>query len=81
MNVSPIIGEIGRYYCESESSPGVRHVCDIIENQCGCGDYVCRRGAHEASTGKPYRCKHINAAREYALNDYIEVMREHVLSK
>ena len=81
MKVYPIIGEVGRYQVESESVPGQTHLVDILEGACGCAAWTCNHRKHQAATGKPLRCKHILAAREYALNDFIEVMKEHALTR
>ena len=81
MNVEPIIGEVGRYWVGSETIPGARHLVDILDSQCGCGDYVCRRAALQKETGKQYFCKHLIAARTYAFEDYLEVMRAVALER
>ena len=75
--VIPIHMEPGRYYVQS-SATSTRHLCDILSDECGCADWVCRQRAHREKTGLPYHCKHLKAAREFALNDYIEVMRSHL---
>lgn len=80
-NVTPVIGSIGMYYVDSASSHGVRHLVDLLECACGCADWTCRQREYRHTTGKPYRCRHILAAREYALDDLLEVMKEASLSK
>lgn len=80
MTVRPLIGEVGRYFVESESTGG-EHLCDILENCCGCAAWTCNHRKHKAETGKPLLCKHLKAARRYAFNDYLEVMREVALSR
>ena len=79
MKVEPVMAEVGRYWVESRTTPGQRHLADILENQCGCPDYVCRRGKHRARWGEDYRCAHIRAAREYCLNNFLETVREEML--
>lgn len=82
MTVRPIQGEIGRYRVESRSKrEAPEHTVDILEDECSCRTWVCRHRAYREQMGKPYRCAHIVAAREAALEAYIEVMKEHVLSK
>lgn len=81
MKVYPVIGEVGRYRVESESVPGQSHLCDILESSCGCAAWTCKHREHEASTGSPLLCKHLKAARAYAFDDYLEVMREVALSR
>lgn len=81
MNVEPVIHEVGRYYVQSETHADQRHLCDILESSCGCAAWTCRQRKHKAATGKPYLCKHLKAARLYAFNDYLEVMREVALSR
>lgn len=81
MKVEPVMGEPLRFWVESESSPGTRHLVDLLEGACGCASYVCNRRAYAATHGRQWRCKHIIAARESALNNYIETVREHVLAR
>ena len=73
--VIPVQGEVGRYRVTFNVT---QHLCDILTNERGCADWVCRQRAHKEKTGLPMMCKHIRAAREFALNDYIEVMRSHL---
>lgn len=80
MTVEPVMGEVGRYWVESESTEG-RHLVDLLSGECGCASWVCRQRAYKAKWGVPLRCKHIIAAREYALDDYLEIMREHALTR
>jgi hypothetical protein len=80
MKVRPISFEVGRYFVESTTTGG-EHLCDVLEDTCGCADWTCKHRKHTAATSTPYRCKHLKAAREYALNDYIEVMRECALRR
>lgn len=79
-NVIPIMGEVGRFWVTSSSGEG-RHLVDLLENQCGCPDYVCRRRAYELENRKPYHCRHLKLARFHFLEEILEHMREHALSK
>lgn len=81
MKVEPVINEVGRYYVQSETHADQRHLCDILESSCGCAAWTCNHRKHKAETGKPLLCKHLKAARLYAFNDYLEVMREVALSR
>jgi hypothetical protein len=82
MNVQPITGEVGRYRVESRSKrEAPEHTIDILEDECSCRTWVCRHRSYREEQGRPYRCAHILAAREYALNDFIEVMRDHALAR
>lgn len=76
-----IMGEALCYLVESESNPGESYRVDLVEDECGCRDWVCRHRAYKTETGKTYRCKHIRALREIALNDIIEHIRESNLAK
>jgi hypothetical protein len=80
MRVEPIQLEVGRYWVESESTED-KHLVDLLSGECGCASWVCRQRAHKAKWGVPLRCKHVLAAREYCLDQFIETMKEHVLSQ
>lgn len=81
MNVTPIMGELGRYRVESRSKADVpEHTCDILNNECGCRGWICNHAQFKKDHGKPYLCAHLKAARIYAFNDYLEIMRECALS-
>jgi hypothetical protein len=80
MTVRPIAGEIGRYFVSSESTGG-EHLCDVLENACGCAAWTCNHRKHKAETGRPLLCKHLKAAREHAFDGYLEIMREAALSR
>lgn len=78
MKATPIPGEIGRYRVESRSKKDCdEHTVDILEDACGCRDWICNH-ASERREGRTYRCAHLKAARECALESYIETMREFV---
>ena len=79
--VTPIPFEVGRYRVRSASNPEQDHLVDLLSGECGCASYTCRQRAHKAKWGVPYRCRHILAAREYCLEQFIETMRQHVLSQ
>jgi hypothetical protein len=76
MKITPIQGEIFRYWCQSSSNPEAMHLVDLVEGACGCADYTCRARKHKEATGKPYRCRHITLVREHALNEIIKHVRE-----
>ena len=78
MNVRPILNEVGRYAVESRSKTDTpEHLCDILSDECGCRDWVC----NHREKGPHYRCAHLKAARAYAFEDYLSVMREISLSR
>jgi hypothetical protein len=82
MKVTPIHGEVGRYRVESRSKKDApEHTCDILNSECGCRGWICNHASHVRLTDQPYLCAHLKAAREYAFNDYLEVMREVALSQ
>ncbi len=75
MRIEPVVGEVCRFFCQSGSAPENRHLVDLLENQCGCASYVCRRRAFERATGSPYRCKHIRAVREFFLDEILSTIK------
>lgn len=79
--VTPVMGEIGRYHCQSDTNPNQSHLCDIIDNECGCADFVCRQRKYREKTNRPYLCKHLRAARTYCLEFTINTMRGSRLSQ
>jgi len=79
--VTPVMGEVGRYRVASRTHPDQTHLVDIVEGQCGCASYVCKRRERELATGLPYRCYHLKAARQFALECYIEEMRNHLAAQ
>ena len=81
MKVEPQTGSIGMYWVESNSVPGQRHLVDLLSGECGCASYTCRQRAHKAKWGVPYRCKHVTAAREYCIEQFLETVRDHLLAK
>jgi hypothetical protein len=82
MKVTPILGEVGRYRVESRSKADTpEHTCDILSSECGCRSWVCNHASHLRRHGHPYLCAHLLTAREYAFNEYLEVMREVSLSR
>lgn len=82
MTITHIMGEPGRLWVASDTNPEQTHLVDILENQCGCPDYVCRRRQWEqAHPDKKYRCKHLIAAREFFLDEVLESIRQYALSK
>ncbi len=81
MTIRHIMGEPGRFWVSSQSNPNAEHLTDILDNQCGCPDYVCRRRRWEQEHGGKYRCVHLRAAREQFLNEIIERLKEDALSR
>lgn len=70
MTVTPIEGEIFRFYVSSESEPGKVYLVDLQENdfsgKCGCPHFTCRLQVlfDGGTRGKAVACKHIIAAKE-----------------
>jgi len=81
MKYTPIMGEALCYLVQSESRPSEHYRVDLIEDECGCRDWVCRHRQHYEKTGTDYRCKHIKALREIALDDIIDHIREQALTR
>lgn len=81
MKYTHIMGEAFCYLVQSESRPDEHYRVDLIEDQCGCRDWVCRHRQHNENTGQHYRCKHIKNLRELALDEIIEHVREQNLVK
>ena len=81
MKHSAIFGEPLCYLVESESHPGEHYKVDLVEDECGCRDWVCRHRQYRESTSRPYRCKHIKALREIAIDEIIEHIKEQSLAK
>ena len=77
MKITPIHGEVMRYWCQSASNPEQMHLVDLIEGACGCADWTCRSSNWKRATGKDYRCRHIKAVREHALNEILKHISEH----
>jgi hypothetical protein len=53
----------------------------LVENECGCRDWVCRHRQHTEQTGQIYRCKHIKQLREIALDDIIEHIKQRLTNQ
>ena len=75
MKIEPVVGEVCRFFVQSGSNPDGRHLVDLLEGQCGCADYVCRRRAYEAKTGSPYKCRHLRATREFFLDQILSAIK------
>jgi hypothetical protein len=80
MTVTPIAGEIGRYMCQSTPT-SQEHLVDILEDACGCAAFTMNHRRYKQTHNTPFRCKHLLGARQYALEHYIEVMREAALAR
>ena len=78
MKIEPVVGEVGRYFCQSGSEEHTRHLVDLLEDACGCADWTCRHRAHQAKFYAPYRCKHIVAVREFFLDEILETLKNEV---
>ena len=81
IEVYPVMGEVGRYRVQSSSHKDQTHLCDILEDSCGCADWTCKHRTHTEKTGLPYHCKHLKAARSFFLDDILESIKETQLSK
>ena len=81
MKIRSIVGEVGRFWVESESNPDGEHLVDLLEHECGCASFTCRNREYREKFGHNFTCKHIQAAREAFLNDILESLREYTLSK
>lgn len=79
--VRPILGEVMRYMVGSSSNPDAEHLVDLLENQCGCPDYVCRRREYEQRTKEEYECRHIRAAWKHVKKELRESLKEAQLSQ
>jgi hypothetical protein len=80
MTVTPIAGEVGRYMCQSTPT-SQEHLVDILEDACGCAAFTMNHRRYKQTHNTPLFCKHLVAAREYALNGLIEVMKENALAR
>jgi len=56
---------VGRFLVQSGSRPEVHFVVDVLYNRCTCEDATMRHRC----------CKHLCAAREYLLEDVLNVLR------
>lgn len=81
MTVQAVVGEVGRFWVSSETHDDQRHLVDLLEGECGCASFVCNNRRYRQQYGHNFRCKHIKAARENFMDDILESLREHQLSK
>ena len=81
MKVEPIMGETLGFWVQSNSNPEMRHRVDLGEGACGCASFVCNRAKWAATYGVQFRCRHIDAAREYFTNECISKVLEIQLSQ
>lgn len=80
MTIHAIVGEVCRYYVDSESRPHHRYIVDLMAGdggECSCPSWVCNHRAHKFESGKAYRCKHLLAVREVFLDDVLDSMKQH----
>ncbi len=75
MKIEPVVGEVCRFWCGSASNPEGKHLVDLLEHECGCASWVCRRRAYEQATGTPYSCKHLRATREFFLDQILSAIK------
>ena len=81
MQYEIITGEAFCYLVHSETQAEESYRVDLVENECGCRDWVCRHRQHKEETGQVYRCKHIKQLREIALNDIIEHIKQRLTNQ
>lgn len=82
--VSPIPGELMRYYVSSESNRHMPRVVDLAEYQgngcCLCPDFITRREPAIKKGAPLYSratlCKHLIAARTYFLNETLKAVSD-----
>lgn len=75
LKVTPIAGELCRFYVDSAVEGRDPYLVDTLSNSCGCWHFMCRL------KGTACRCKHLDAAREFELNQHHERLLEaHLVS-
>lgn len=75
IGVARVEGERGRYYVASTRGPVLVDICALGGNgQCGCEDFAFRQRP-ALDSGQPgwHRCKHIERAREWELDEAIRI--------
>ena len=81
MRVIPIKGEPTRFYVQSATNPDREYLVDIDAydciGQCACPNFTFNLNKHlrHGRRGNQFRCKHIEAARDYALNLTLKLHR------
>lgn len=81
MTVQAVVGEIARFRVSSESAHDQSHLVDLLEHECGCASWVCNNRRYRQQYGHNFTCKHIKVARESFMDDILESLREHQLSR
>ena len=82
--IEPVPGEPFRFQVSSESRDGLWFLVDLQANRfngfCGCEDFQARRGVilrdHDGARSPLSRCKHIQSARDYLLDRFLERLAE-----
>lgn len=75
LKVTPVEHEICRFYVESEVKGRDPYLVDTISGECGCWNYQCQL------KGTTARCKHLDAAREFELNQHhSRLLEAHLVS-
>jgi len=79
MRVIPIEGERFRFFVQSDTAPDTQYLTDLEEcdgvGMCDCPHWRCRL-AKRIAKGERVRCKHTEAAREFALDREIQMHQE-----
>ena len=81
MSIRHIMGEPGRMFVRSASNPEQEHLVDLLEHECGCASWTCRNRKYREQYGHNFTCRHIREAREAFLDEVLDGIREHTLSK
>lgn len=79
VRVEPVHGETFVYWVQSLSRAGVRHRVELQayngNGACGCESFEFKCRGHlerGAARGSRFRCSHIRAAREFAMDDLMD---------
>jgi hypothetical protein len=74
--IEPVPGEPFRVHVQSESRPEITFLVDLQANAlngwCSCEDFQARCGERGTKT----RCKHIRAARDWLLDQFLTELAE-----
>ena len=81
MTVTPIQGQPFRFQVSSRSRVGHFHIVDWLEPSCSCETFAYKNRSHLETTGKPYLCGHLLAAREQCWDDILEDVRSRELTQ
>lgn len=74
-DIQRVPGEMGRYHVPSSHGPVLVDICACQGNGwCGCEDFAFRHlPAWERGEPGRHRCKHIDAARNWELDDAVRL--------